>query len=83
MRDKRIGKPEEERAASSSTQSASGLGGGTPEGRPAEGRGEPPTDQEPSREDQLRQERDRELERRAPTGQADNSADDGAVRTDF
>ena len=34
----KLGKPEEESAASSSSQSASGLGGGTPEGRPAAGR---------------------------------------------
>ena len=31
-----IGKPEEENTASSSTQSASGLGGGTPEGGPTQ-----------------------------------------------
>lgn len=38
MADRRdlIGKPEEENTASSSTQSASGLAGGTPEGRPAQ-----------------------------------------------
>jgi hypothetical protein len=34
----KLGKPEEESAASSSTQSASGLGGGTPEGQPSRGR---------------------------------------------
>lgn len=31
-----LGKPEEENTASSSTQSASGLGGGTPEGGPSQ-----------------------------------------------
>lgn len=83
-----LGKPEEERTASSSTQSASGLGGGTPEGTPSEGRGEPRTghDEAPgpdSARRERREERNQELERRAPSDEPDNSADDGAVRTDF
>ncbi|HSL21727.1 MAG TPA: hypothetical protein VK886_09335 [Vicinamibacterales bacterium] len=36
----RIGKPADENAASSSTQSASGLGGGTPAGGPSQPHGQ-------------------------------------------
>jgi hypothetical protein len=50
----KLGSPEEESTASSSTESASGLGGGTPEGRPARGRDMPReqegADAEPPRE---------------------------------
>lgn len=82
-----LGKPEEERAASSSTQSASGLGGGTPEARPSEGHGESGVRPDPMRHDEDQHERQREgareRARRAPGDRPDNSADDGAVRTDF
>lgn len=84
MRDRdTLGNPEEEGAASSSTQTASGLGGGAPEGRPSEGRQEPRGTEEPPAADRRQQERRRDLDRRAPADEADNSADDGALRTDF
>jgi hypothetical protein len=71
MKREKIGSPEEESAASSSTQSASGLGGGTPDGRPSDGR------------DMEREERGRDRVGETPaqgTERADRDADSDAGR---
>jgi hypothetical protein len=58
-----IGKPEEENTASSSTQSASGLGAGTPEGGPVQphetARRTDPDDRQERERRELREQRER------------------------